>query len=50
MNLWMGSIDVVKNHEIGIVSPAYITMRPNENLIHKEFLSFFLRGEKMMKK
>ena len=25
-------------------------MRPNENLIHKEFLSFFLRGEKMMKK
>lgn len=50
MNLWMGSIDVVKNHEIGIVSPAYITMRPNENLIHKEFLSYFLRGEKMMKK
>ena len=50
MNLWMGSIDVVKNHEIGIVSPAYITMRPDENLIHTEFLSYFLRGEKMMKK
>ena len=26
MNLWMGAIDLVKNHEIGIVSPAYITI------------------------
>ena len=33
MNLWMGAIDVVKNHEVGIVSPAYITMQPNENLV-----------------
>jgi len=50
MNLWMGSIDVVKNHEVGIVSPAYITMQPKENLVETEFLSYFLKGEEMRKK
>lgn len=50
MNLWMGSIDVVKDQEIGIVSPAYITMRPNNELIDTDFLGYFLRGEGMRKK
>jgi len=50
MNLWMGSIDVVKDQEIGIVSPAYITMRPTEGLIDTGFLGYFLRGDEMRKK
>jgi len=50
MNLWMGSIDVVKDQEIGIVSPAYITMRPTEGLIDTGFLSYFLRGDEIRKK
>jgi type I restriction enzyme, S subunit len=50
MNLWMGSIDVVKEYDSGIVSPAYITMRPRADLIDTEFLSYFLKGEEMRKK
>jgi len=50
MNLWMGAIDVVKEYDSGIVSPAYITMRPRADLIDTEFLSYFLRGEAMRKK
>lgn len=50
MNLWMGSIDVVKEYDFGIVSPAYITMRPRAELIDTDFLSYFLRGEAMRKK
>lgn len=50
MNLWMGSIDVVKDQAIGIVSPAYITMRPTEGLIDTGFLGYFLRGDEMRKK
>ena len=50
MNLWMGSIDVVKDQEIGIVSPAYITMRPTEGLIDTDFLGYFLRGDEMRRK
>lgn len=50
MNLWMGSIDVVKEYDCGIVSPAYITMRPRAELIDTDFLSYFLRGEVMRKK
>ena len=50
MNLWMGSIDVVKEYDCGIVSPAYITMRPRSELIDADFLSYLLRGEAMRKK
>jgi restriction endonuclease S subunit len=50
MNLWMGSIDVVKDYQIGIVSPAYITMRPNQQVADTEFLSYFLRGDEMRKR
>jgi len=50
MNLWMGSIDVVKDHQVGIVSPAYITMRPNKQVVDIDFLSYFLRGDDMRKK
>lgn len=50
MNLWMGSIDVVKDQEVGIVSPAYITMRPTEGLVDTDFLGYFLRGDEMRKK
>jgi len=50
MNLWMGSIDVVKDQTIGIVSPAYITMRPTEGLIDTGFLGYYLRGDEMRKK
>ena len=50
MNLWMGSIDVVKDQEIGIVSPAYITMRPTERLVDTDFLGYFLRGGEMRSK
>jgi restriction endonuclease S subunit len=50
MNLWMGSIDVVKDYQVGIVSPAYITMRPDENIVDTEFLGYFLRGDDMRKK
>ena len=50
MNLWMGSIDVVKDQEVGIVSPAYITMRPTAGLVDTDFLGYFLRGDEMRKR
>ena len=50
MNLWMGSIDVVKDYQVGIVSPAYITMRPNQEVADTEFLGYFLRGDEMRKR
>ena len=50
MNLWMGSIYIVKDQEIGIVSPAYTTMRPTDEIIDTEFLGYFLRGKEMRRK
>ena len=32
MNLWMGSLDVLTNYDIGIVSPAYIVLSMDETL------------------
>lgn len=48
MNLWMGSLDVLTNYEIGIVSPAYKIFEFNENLMLPEYGNYFMRSYYML--
>lgn len=44
LNLWMGSVDVLKLCNIGIVSPAYKVFRCVTNNLIPSFAKFFLRS------
>ena len=48
MNLWMGSLDVLTNYEIGIVSPAYKVFEFNENLMIPEYGNYFMKSYYML--
>ena len=50
MNLWMGSLDVLKEPSIGIVSPAYKTFRFNTEKCGVDFMSNFMRTPYMVHK
>jgi restriction endonuclease S subunit len=50
MNLWMGSLDVLKKPSIGIVSPAYKTFRFNTEKCGVDFMSNFMRTPYMVHK
>ena len=50
MNLWMGSLDVLTNYDIGIVSPAYKIFEFNEELILPEYGIYYMKSHYMLEK
>ncbi len=48
MNLWMGSVDVLENYDIGIISPAYKIFEFNENTMLIHFGKFFMKSDAML--
>jgi len=50
MNLWMGSLDVLKKTDIGIVSPAYKTFKFNSEKCGIDFMSYYMRSPFMIQK
>ena len=48
MNLWMGSLDVLTNYDIGIVSPAYKVFEFNENLMIPKYGNYFMKSYYML--
>ncbi len=48
MNLWMGSVDVLTTHPIGIVSPAYTVLKLNEEIVAPEFMNYFMKSNDML--
>ncbi len=48
MNLWMGSLDVLEDYEIGIISPAYKVFSFNTKLMDIKFGRQFMRSEPMI--
>ncbi len=48
MNLWMGSLDVLTNYDIGIVSPAYKIFEFNEKLMLPEYGKYFMKSYYML--
>lgn len=48
MNLWMGSLDVLTNYDIGIVSPSYKIFKFNEAELLPQYAKYFMRSNNMM--
>lgn len=48
MNLWMGSLDVLKEYDVGIVSPAYKVFEFNPKYMLTQFGNFFMKTEHMI--
>ena len=48
MNLWMGSLDVLTNHDIGIVSPAYKVFKFNEEVMLPSFGNYYMKSYYML--
>ena len=48
MNLWMGSLDVLTNYEIGIVSPAYKIFEFNKKLMLPEYGDYYMKSYYML--
>ena len=48
MNLWMGSLDVLKKFDVGIVSPAYKVFRFNKAYMIPEFGEYFMKTPYMI--
>ena len=48
MNLWMGSLDVLEDYEVGIISPAYKVFSFNTQLMNIKFGRQFMRSESMI--
>ena len=48
MNLWMGSLDVLTNYDIGIVSPAYKIFKFNEELMLPSYGKYFMKSYYML--
>jgi type I restriction enzyme S subunit len=49
MNLWMGSLDVLTTHDIGIVSPAYKVFEFIEQNINPLFGKYFMLSDYMIR-
>lgn len=50
MNLWMGSLDVLTNYQIGIVSPAYKIFKFNEDKMIPAFGKYFMKSHMMLER
>tara|TARA_B110000037_G_C17103460_1_gene498938 strand:+ start:1286 stop:2473 length:1188 start_codon:yes stop_codon:yes gene_type:complete len=50
MNLWLGSIGVMTENDIGIVSPAYLILEFDKLNFDPIFLKYFLKSPYMLKK
>ena len=48
MNLWMGSLDIVRNYDIGIVSPAYKVFEINYEKYDIDFIQHYLKSHHMI--
>ena len=48
LNFWMGSIDVLSQFEIGMVSPAYKVFKIHNPNISSAFMKVFVRSELML--
>ena len=48
MNLWMGSLDVLTNYEIGIVSPAYKIFKFDTSKMIPSFGKYFMKSHYML--
>ena len=48
MYLWMGSLDVLTNYEIGIVSPAYKIFEFNKKLMLPEYGDYYMKSYYML--
>ena len=48
MNLWIGSLDVLTNYDIGIVSPAYKIFKFNEELMLPSYGNYFMKSYYML--
>ncbi len=48
MNLWMGSLDVLLNYDIGIVSPAYKVFKFNEKIMLSSYGNYFMKSYYML--
>ena len=48
MNLWMGSVDVLEDYDIGIISPAYKVFAFNNQFMDIGFGRQFMRSEPMI--
>ena len=48
MNLWMGSLDVLTNYEVGLVSPAYKVFKFNDEVMDPIFGKYFMKTEHMI--
>lgn len=48
MNLWMGSLDVLTNYKIGIVSPAYKIFEFNKKLMLPEYGDYYMKSYYML--
>jgi type I restriction enzyme, S subunit len=49
MNLWMGSLDVLTTHDIGIVSPAYKVFEFNKQRLNPLFGKYFMLSDYMIR-
>ncbi|MBC2697295.1 MAG: hypothetical protein HF976_11665 [ANME-2 cluster archaeon] len=48
MNLWMGSLDILKYPNIGLVSPAYKTFKINYDKVDGAFFEELIKSSKML--
>jgi type I restriction enzyme S subunit len=48
LNFWMGSIDVLSEYEVGMVSPAYKVFEIHNPKISAEFMKRYVRSEIML--
>jgi type I restriction enzyme S subunit len=47
LNFWMGAIDILKEYEIGMISPAYKVFRVNYSKIDDKYARYLVRGNQM---
>lgn len=45
LNFWMGSVDILQDFEVGIVSPAYKVFKVNKRVSSPEFMKYFVRSK-----
>lgn len=48
MNLWMGSVDILIEYEVGIVSPAYKVFKIDYSKIDMSFFKDYVKSSKMI--
>ena len=48
LNLWQGSLEVLKQFDVGIVSPAYRVFSLNQDYCDVDFMSYYLKSDEML--